>query len=632
MCLAVIFTLLLTPVIAVGAPYADLVMDMRTGEVLHAENADTRLHPASLTKMMTLYITFEAIERGEISLDSKVTISRHAASMPPSKLGLRAGQTIALRYLIRAAAIKSANDAATAIGEAIEGSEPAFAKRMTRTAKALGMTRTTFANANGLTAKGHLSTARDMVTLGRHLFYDFPQYYNIFSRRSADAGIAQVNSTNRRFLDSYEGADGIKTGYTVPAGFNLVASAQRGNKRIVAAIFGGQSTAQRNSRMAQLLDMGFGKAPNRATTQKPDRPAYVAPAPEDLMADAGPAVDATSDDPAFDSDSAVAAALAGGVAAGKTLRMNVAVEKSLRPRGRPAPGAAPAAEEPVDDMLLASMQDDIAAALAEAQETLGTTEDTTEEPEDVAVAGATAEETGGETVNLAEAQPVPQPETGPVFAQATAPQPETLELQDAAAELAKEPQASGLALAEVTPKPSPLSTEAPATSAPIVVASAPLPEAVTEPSTDQTDASAIGAGEPAAEVAPEAEEVVVVAATVARQTPAPKERPAEVVLASAAPAVEPRPEEPLEVVTRVSTSGGRQWAINVGNFNSRYAAERMLLQTALIEMNTLDESLRKVVPRKGGYDANFVGMTEEMAELACRRLAARQTECSVVGP
>ncbi|MCB2138840.1 MAG: D-alanyl-D-alanine carboxypeptidase, partial [Rhodobacteraceae bacterium] len=130
----------------------------------------------SLTKMMTLYIAFEAIERGEISLDTKVTVSKHAASQPPSRLGLKPGQKIALRYLIRAAAIKSANDAATAIGEAIEGSEPAFAKRMTRTARALGMSKTTFRNANGLTTEGHLSTAHDMTILGRQLFYDFPQY------------------------------------------------------------------------------------------------------------------------------------------------------------------------------------------------------------------------------------------------------------------------------------------------------------------------------------------------------------------------------------------------------------------------------------------------------------------------
>jgi len=179
---AFLWLVIVGPLSAKAAPYAALVIDARTGEVLHARNADTRLHPASLTKMMTLYIAFQAVERGEISLDKKVRISKHAASEPPSKLGLRAGQKIALRYLIRASAVKSANDAATAIGEAISGSEAAFARRMTRTAKALGMTRTTFKNAHGLTETGHMSTARDMTILGRHMLYDFPEYYHLFSR------------------------------------------------------------------------------------------------------------------------------------------------------------------------------------------------------------------------------------------------------------------------------------------------------------------------------------------------------------------------------------------------------------------------------------------------------------------
>ena len=167
---------IILPLSAIAAPYAALVIDARTGKTLHSENADTRLHPASLTKMMTLYVVFEAIENGEISANKMIKISRKAASEPPSKLGLRAGQKIRLRYLIRAASVKSANDAATALGEAIEGSEAAFARRMNRTAKALGMTRTTFKNAHGLTEHGHKSTARDMTTLGRHLFYDFPDY------------------------------------------------------------------------------------------------------------------------------------------------------------------------------------------------------------------------------------------------------------------------------------------------------------------------------------------------------------------------------------------------------------------------------------------------------------------------
>ncbi|MFN3527126.1 MAG: D-alanyl-D-alanine carboxypeptidase family protein, partial [Paracoccus sp. (in: a-proteobacteria)] len=183
-----------------AAPFAAYVMDARTGQPIYRQNSDTRLHPASLTKMMTLYMAFHAIESGRVRLDSRVTISSKAANEPPSKLGLRAGQQIELRYLIRAAAVRSANDAATAIGEGLAGSEEAFTQQMTQMARALGMNNTQFRNAHGLTREGHFSTAHDMSLLGRHLFYDFPQYYNLFSRRTADAGIAQVTATNRRFL------------------------------------------------------------------------------------------------------------------------------------------------------------------------------------------------------------------------------------------------------------------------------------------------------------------------------------------------------------------------------------------------------------------------------------------------
>ncbi|NVK06284.1 MAG: D-alanyl-D-alanine carboxypeptidase, partial [Marivivens sp.] len=159
------------PQTAVAGPGATYVMDARTGEVIQSYNADTPLHPASLTKMMTLYIAFQAIERGEISPDTMVKITSEAAAEPPSKLGLRTGQEIRLRYLIRAAAVKSANDAATAIGIALEGSEAAFARRMNRMAQSMGMSRSSFRNANGLTQNGHMSTAHDMAILGRHLVY-----------------------------------------------------------------------------------------------------------------------------------------------------------------------------------------------------------------------------------------------------------------------------------------------------------------------------------------------------------------------------------------------------------------------------------------------------------------------------
>jgi D-alanyl-D-alanine carboxypeptidase len=250
--------------IAQAQQYASLVMDARTGRVIQSQNADTRVHPASLTKMMTLYIVFDEIRRGRLSLDQKVTISTNAASEPPSKLGLRAGQQIEVRYLIRAAAIRSANDAATALGEAVAGSEAAFARRMNAYAQAMGMTNTSFRNAHGLTADGHMSTVRDMATLGRRLVYDFPQYYNIFSRNATSAGVQTVQNTNRRLLDAYPGADGIKTGYTRAAGYSLVSSAQRGDRRVIVAMVGGRTSASRNAEVARLMDLGFEQMPRQA--------------------------------------------------------------------------------------------------------------------------------------------------------------------------------------------------------------------------------------------------------------------------------------------------------------------------------------------------------------------------------
>jgi len=258
---------------AQAAPYAAIVLDARDGTVLHSRNADTRLHPASLTKMMTLYLAFEAVESGQLSLDQQIRISRNASSEPPSRLGLRAGQRISVRYLIRAAAVRSANDAATALGEAIAGSEQAFAALMTERAQTLGMNQTAFRNAHGLTATGHMSSARDMSTLARHLFFDYPQYYNIFGRTSTSAGVATVRSTNRRLLNGYSGADGIKTGYTRAAGYNLAASAERNGERVIAVIFGGLSSDWRYNRMVELLDMGFDRAPSRVAVVRPSRAA-----------------------------------------------------------------------------------------------------------------------------------------------------------------------------------------------------------------------------------------------------------------------------------------------------------------------------------------------------------------------
>ena len=174
-----------------------------------------------------------------------------------------------LRYLIRAAAVRSANDAATAIAEAISGSESAFASRMNRTAQAMGLTKTHFKNAHGLTQSGHLSTARDMTVLGRHVIYDYPEYFHLYSKMTAQVGGTSVRNTNRNFLRQYNGADGIKTGFTNKAGFNLTATAKRGNKRIIVTVFGGRSGQSRNAHVAKLMNSGFEQARDKVALQPP---------------------------------------------------------------------------------------------------------------------------------------------------------------------------------------------------------------------------------------------------------------------------------------------------------------------------------------------------------------------------
>ncbi len=237
--------------------FATYVIDARSGDFLYGKNYNKKLHPASLTKMMTLYLAFNELKNKRIKLDQIVSISSNASSEPPSKLGLKKGQKVSVRNLIRGAAIRSANDAATALGEFISGSESKFADYMTLTAQQMGMKNTTFKNAHGLTSKNHISTPKDMAILARRLIYDFPEYYNLFGRNSVNVLGRTLYNTNRKFLSQYNGSDGIKTGFTSSAGFNLAASAKRGNKRIIGVVFGSSSVSLRNKRMTELLDIGF---------------------------------------------------------------------------------------------------------------------------------------------------------------------------------------------------------------------------------------------------------------------------------------------------------------------------------------------------------------------------------------
>ncbi len=239
--------------------FAAMTVDARTGKILFAENADKIRHPASLTKIMTLYIVFQELDRGRLSLNSPIRFSKRAAGMAPSKLGVAAGGTVTVETAIRALVVKSANDVAAAVAENISGSEQAFAQRMTRTARDLGMSRTTFRNASGLPNPAQVTTARDMATLGLRLMRDFPQYYHYFRTKSFVYGGRTIRGHNR-LLGSYEGADGIKTGYINASGFNLVSSVRRGDKRVVGVVMGGRTGASRDAYMKAMLTKYFPKA------------------------------------------------------------------------------------------------------------------------------------------------------------------------------------------------------------------------------------------------------------------------------------------------------------------------------------------------------------------------------------
>lgn len=248
-----------TQALASGNPkYASFVMDADTGLVLHQRYADKKLHPASLTKVMTLYMVFEALERGTLRLNDRVRISNHAASMVPSKLDLPAGSSIRVKDAIYALVTKSANDVAAALGEHLGGTEENFARMMTRKAHHLGMKSTTFRNASGLHHPRQISTARDMARLAQIVINTYPDYYRYFSRQSFTYK-GKTYRNHNRLMKSYAGMDGMKTGYINASGFNLISSAVRNNRRLIGVVFGGRTGRTRNAHMAKILDSSFAK-------------------------------------------------------------------------------------------------------------------------------------------------------------------------------------------------------------------------------------------------------------------------------------------------------------------------------------------------------------------------------------
>lgn len=254
--LFVLFLCSSVPTCLFGVQQAAVVMDMHTGKVLHQESAFAKTHPASLTKMMTLYMMFEALESGQLTLDTPFNVSKKATMQMPSKLGLRAGDQITVRNAILSLVTKSANDIAVVVAEGMASSEGAFADQMTKKSRALGLTQTIFKNASGIPDKKQITTAMDMARLSRALYHHFPDYYRYFGTKTFSYK-GQKHKNHNKLLGQVRGLDGLKTGFICASGFNIATSAERDGRRLIAVVMGGETVKARDKRVAQLLDTSF---------------------------------------------------------------------------------------------------------------------------------------------------------------------------------------------------------------------------------------------------------------------------------------------------------------------------------------------------------------------------------------
>ncbi len=261
---ALLCAVLMATILTVGSVFSShkaqagpaLVFDNKSDQIIYAEDPDQLWHPASLTKLMTAYLVFEALKSKKITMDSRIVNSKNARRQPPSKIGLPLGATMPIKAAIEILIVKSANDVAVMIAEKIGGSEKAFIRKMNKTAARLGMRNTEFYNPHGLPHPQQVTTARDMAMLAKALIRDFPEYNHLFTLGSVKVGKRRLRSHND-LLRTYEGADGMKTGFICDSGFNVVASATRGGRRLIAVVLGAKSTLARRKRATSLLDHGF---------------------------------------------------------------------------------------------------------------------------------------------------------------------------------------------------------------------------------------------------------------------------------------------------------------------------------------------------------------------------------------
>jgi D-alanyl-D-alanine carboxypeptidase len=581
---AVLFTISGDP--SHAAPYADIVVDANSGTVLHSTNPDAQRHPASLTKIMTLYLLFEQLEAGKLKLDSQLTVSKEAAGQMPTKLGLKPGSTLMVEDAIKGLVTRSANDAAVVIAEAIAGDEDSFAKLMTRKAQTLGMSRTIYKNASGLPDSNQITTARDQSTLGRAVQERFPRYYKYFSIRTFVFRGQSIGNHNH-LLGRVEGVDGIKTGYVNASGFNLVTSVHRGNRYLVAVVMGGSSAGSRDAKMRDLISDKIALASVKRTAP--------------MVAEGSPPPEAKPEPKAV---AKVEAKPEPKVAAKVEAKPEPKAEAKAEPRFAVAsalslPVRLSSAPAPADP---AATRTESVAAAAQPRTVAGSTD-----PIRPVLVKTLSVKAGTQTASLA-----------PMHVSSPAP------AEPAPVRAAAPPAAASVVVVKAEP-PAPQP-------APVVVAAAkpePVPAPVALPVAAKVEAplpALVTAGKP--ELPAPALSFAPIAAKAEPPAP-PVASPARVAAAEPAPAPAARATAP---VAKPQHRSG--WIIQVGAFPAEQEAKKRLssAQTKAAKLLVKAEGFTETV-EKGGttlYRARFAGLDKDSAEAACKHLKRNDVECVTI--
>jgi len=638
-----------------AAPYADIVVDANSGAVLHATNPDARRHPASLTKIMTLYLLFEQLEAGKFKLDTPLKVSAEAAGQTPTKLGLKPGSTLAVEDAIKGMVTRSANDAAVVVAEAIAGSEDDFAKLMTHKAQALGMKNTVYKNASGLPDDNQVTTARDQSTLGRAIQERFPRYYKYFSIRSFTFRGESISNHNH-LLGKVEGVDGIKTGYINASGFNLVTSVHRGNRYLVAVVMGGSSGGSRDAKMRDLISEKIAQASTKRTAPmvaeasgtsdfKPEpmvltkaeakpEPKAVAkaepkpePKPEPMVVTKPePKVAAAKVEPKEEPKAEAKAESRFAVASATSLpvrfNLSAAPAEPAAMRSEPAATATPTqarvvagSTEPIRPVLVKTLT--VRAGVRTASLAPLHVASPAAEPQPAAAAAPAPT-----PVAAAKAEPAAPP-PAPVTAaksEPSAPPPAPV----AAAK--PEPSAPPAPVAAAKPEPAAALSEVATKPEPAAAPSTPAITAKGEPAAPPTPmAVAAAKPEPAAELPKPA---------IPSASPAPL---AAAAPAPTAPAAKPAPmptARPASAALAAKPQHKPGWMIQVGAYPAEQAAKQRLstVQSKASKMLTGAEAFTETIDKGGTtyYRARFAGLDKDKAEAACKYLKKNDVECVTI--